>query len=165
MEWERQWQKGVDAVSAGFIALPKPELERLRALARAMVELKERMQDVAARVDAAAHCAGCGGACCVSGRYHFTAADLLVYLATAAPLFTPRFDSGLCPYLGEPHCLIPAGYRPFNCITFNCEVIEDRLLPEELSRFYLLERELRQGYREIRSLFPDRSMDGSLLRE
>ena len=165
LEWERQWQKGSDAVTAAFSALPQADLLKLRALARAMVAQKEAMQELVAKVDASAHCAGCGGACCVSGKYHFTAVDLLVYLATDGELFAPRFDNGRCPYLGEPRCLIPTGYRPFNCITFNCDVIEDRLSRDALSRFYLMERELRLSYGEIRSLFPAGTMDGSLLRE
>lgn len=165
MEWERQWQKGVDAVTALFCALPQADLLKLRGMSLALLAQKEAMQELVAKVDAASHCAGCGGACCVSGKYHFSAVDLLVYLATDRPLFSPRFDSGLCPYLGEPRCLIPTGYRPFNCITFNCEIIEDQLSRDELSRFYLMERELRLGYGEIRSLFPPGSMDGSLIRE
>lgn len=165
MEWERQWQNGVDAVTEAFSALPQADLLKLRGLALGMLAQKEAMQDLAAKADAATHCASCGGACCVSGKYHFTAVDLLVYLATDGQLFSPRFDNGLCPFLGEPRCLIPTGYRPFNCITFNCDVIEDRLSRDELSRFYLMERELRRSYGEIRSLFPPRMMDGSLLRE
>jgi hypothetical protein len=165
MQWEREWGKAVSAVDAGFRALPLEKAHRLRELSRAMIALKERMQHLVAQVDAAELCAGCGGACCVCGKYHFTAVDLLVYLSTQEPLFSPRFDNGLCPYLGEPNCLVPAGYRPFNCITFNCELIEDRLARDEVAGFYLMERELRDLYAEIRSLFPGGAMDGPLLRD
>ena len=165
MSLEIRWQDGVRQVSAGFSALPEQDARRLRALAQDMLAHKEAMQALVAKVDAASHCAGCGGACCVSGKYHFTAVDLLVYLATGAPLFTPRFENGLCPYLGEARCLIAAGYRPFNCITFNCELIEDQLPRDEVSRFYQMERELRRSYGEIRSLFPGKAMHGSLLRD
>jgi len=55
-------------------------------------------------------------------------------------------------------------YRPFNCITFNCELIEDLLSADEVSRFYQLERELRLSYGEIRAMFPGNAMDGSLLK-
>ena len=165
MSFERQWREGVLQVSAGFAALREPEMERMRVLAHSMMARKEAMQALVASVDAASRCAGCGGACCVSGKYHFSAVDLLVYLVTGAPLFTPRFDNGLCPYLGDACCLIPPGYRPFNCITFNCDLIEDRFSRDELSRFYAMERELRLDYGEIRSLFPAKKMDGSLLRD
>jgi len=161
--WEREWRAGVNAVTAVFAQLPETGRDRLEQLARDMVSHKEAMQRLVARVEAARHCAGCGGACCVKGKYHFSAVDLLVYLATRKPLFTPRFDNGLCPFLGEPECLIPAGYRPFNCITFNCDLIEDQLTREEVSRFYRMEQELKARYASIRSLFPARSMDGPLL--
>ena len=163
MGFEKKWQEGLDEVGAAFALLVEPDLQRLRTQARAMVALKEAMQELVATADAASHCAGCGGACCVCGKFHFSAVDLLVYLATGAPLFTPRFDNGLCPYLGEGRCLIPPGYRPFNCITFNCELIEDRLSRDGVARFYEMERELRRSYGEIRSLFPSGMMDGSLL--
>lgn len=161
--WEKEWLQGVAAVTTVFVELPAAGRDKLAELARSMVSLKESMQQLVAGVDAAAHCAGCGGACCVSGKYHFRIADLLVYLATGKSLFAPRFDNGRCPYLGEPECLIPAGYRPFNCITFNCDLIEDQLPRDEVSRFYRMEQELKARYAEIRSLFPARSMDGPLL--
>lgn len=161
--WNHEWQERVGGVTASFERLPDAERKTLDQLARGMVAHKEAMQQIVAQVDAAGSCAGCGGTCCVSGRYHFGAADLLVYLSTERPLFTPRFENGLCPFLGDGECLIPAGFRPFNCITFNCDLIEDRLSQEEVSRFYRMERELKQLYAEIRSLFPPRSMDGPLL--
>lgn len=163
MEWERKWRDGVARVTALFGGLSDEKLERLAALAPAMRRLKEQMQRLAAGVDAAAHCAGCGGACCVSGRYHVTGVDLLVFLALREPLFAPRFHSGLCPYLGEARCLIEPGYRPFNCITFICDLIEDQLPREEVSRFYQMERELRNAYREMASLFPSGAVAGPLL--
>lgn len=160
---DHEWREAVSKVTAAFERLPDAVRLELERLCRDMVAHKEAMQQLAARVDAARHCAGCGGACCVRGKYHFGAVDLLVYLSTAKPLFAPRFDNGLCPFLGEPECLIPAGYRPFNCITFNCDLIEDQLTRDEVSRFYRMEQELKARYAQIRSLFPARSMDGPLL--
>lgn len=161
--WDKKWLQRVADVTTVFVGLPASDRDRLEQLAREMMALKVAMQELVAGVDAAGHCAGCGGACCMSGRYHFGAADLLVYLATEKTLFAPRFDNGRCPYLGEPECLIPPGYRPFNCITFNCDLIEDQLTRDEVSRFYQMEQALKARYAEIRSLFPARSMDGPLL--
>jgi hypothetical protein len=162
--FEKQWQDGVQAVGLAFTALPQPALQRLQALCALLMEQKRELQAIAAHVDPASHCAGCGGACCVAGKYHFTPVDLLVYLVNEEPLFAPLFGNGLCPFLAETACLMAPAYRPFNCITFNCELIEDLLLPQEVSRFYRLERELRRNYGEIRSLFPGNSMDGALLK-
>ena len=164
MSFEKQWQEGIHNVSSAFLLLCEPDLARLHTHCSLMMEQKGALQALVTRVGAASHCAGCGGACCVAGKYHFSAADLLVYLVSAEPLFTPLFDNGLCPYLGRHGCLIKPAYRPFNCITFNCELIEDLLSVEEVSRFYQLERELRRNYTEIRAIFPHGSMDGALLK-
>jgi len=86
-----------------------------------------------------------------------------VYLLDRAPLFEPLFGNGLCPYLAPDGCLMPAAYRPFNCITFNCERIEDLLSEADRAAFYQGERELRRCYGEIRSLFPGHSMHGAVL--
>lgn len=163
VDWDNEWREAVSVVTAAFESLPGATRKTLAELSRGMVAHKEAMQQLVAGVDAAAHCAGCGGACCRKGKYHFSAVDLLVYLAAGLPLFAPRFDNGQCPFLGEPECLIPPGCRPFNCITFNCELIEDQLAPDEVSRFYRMEQELVARYSEIRTLFPARSMDGPLL--
>ena len=160
-----QWQQGVLRVTADYLALSQQVLHRLQVLSAELQEKKCAMQALVARVGAAAHCAGCGGECCVAGKYHFTKADLLVYLAAGEPLFEPLFGNGLCPYLGQAGCLIPAAFRPFNCITFNCERIEDLLSEHDLAGFYRMERELRRCYDEIRSLFPEQTMYGALLAE
>lgn len=162
--YERQWDEGVREVSRAFSLLGKPDLPRLGALCSRLASLKSALHALTRRVDPASHCTDCGGACCVAGKYHFTRADLLVYLKTDEPLFVPRFDNGLCPYLGPGACLMAPPFRPFTCITFNCELIEDRLAAEEVSRFYGLERELRDGYAELRALFPSGSLDGALLK-
>jgi hypothetical protein len=162
-EFEEQWQEGVRRVTLAYRALSQQQNEKLQGICAALRELRRAMQAIVSRVEAAAHCAGCGGECCVAGKYHFSQVDLLVYLAAGEPLFEPLFGNGLCPYLGGEGCLIPAAFRPFNCITFNCEKIEDLLSEGELGDFYRMERELRLRYGEIRALFPDTIMHGALL--
>ena len=158
-----QWREGVGRVTRAYLALPQPLIQRLHGLSAALKTERRAMQELVAKVGAAAHCASCGGECCVAGKYHFTRADLLVYLASQEPLFTPLFGNGLCPYLGREGCLIEPAFRPFNCITFNCERIEELLSEQELAGFYRMERELRRYYGEIRSLFPEQTMHGALL--
>ena len=164
MSWEGQWLGGVREVAGAFSQLTEIEAKRLRTLSELMMRQKGELHALTARVDPASHCAVCGGACCVAGRYHFSAVDFLVYLTTDEPLFAPLFGNGLCPYLGASGCLMRPAYRPFNCITFNCERIEDLLSAEEVSGFYRLERELRRCYQDIRRLFPGNRMDGALLK-
>jgi len=78
MSIEKDWHDGVRRVTHALSHLSEPELDRLRALCAKMMEQKVAMQALTARVDPASHCAGCGGACCVAGKYHFTGVDLLV---------------------------------------------------------------------------------------
>jgi len=163
--FEEQWENGVRVVKLAFLALSERERAKLQGLSTALREQKCAMQALVAQVGAASHCARCGGECCVAGKYHFTRADLVIYLVTGATLFEPLFGNGLCPYLGRSGCLIPPAYRPFNCITFNCERIEDLLSAREVSCFYQMERDLRRIYGEIRSLFPRKSLEGALLSE
>ena len=164
MSLEEQWQDGLRRVRRAYDDLPEVQRGQVRSLCLRMMERKELMFELTAGIDASVHCAACGGACCVRGKYHFTPVDLLAYLTTQKELFTPLFDNGLCAYLSGTSCLMPPAYRPFNCITFNCEIIEDRLQADEVSRFYRLERELRLDYSEIRAIFPDGAIDGALLK-
>jgi len=163
MTVEDSWREQVARVSLLLSQFPQEEHARLAELCERLREQKLALQALADRADAAASCAACGGACCVTGKYHVTPVDLLVYLVNGELLFAPHFESGLCPYLGEGGCLMRPAYRPFNCITFNCELIEDLLSAEEVSRFYRLERELKGSYQAIRALFPGGGMDGALL--
>jgi hypothetical protein len=161
--FDRQWQEGVRQVTLAFEGLPPELRERLGLLAADLKTLKESLQQLVEPAGAAQQCAECGGACCRAGKYHFSRVDLLIYLVDGKELFEPLFGNGLCPYLAPQGCLIPVSYRPFNCITFNCERIED-LLPEvDVTGFYRKERELRRLYGEIHSLFPDHAMYGAVL--
>ena len=36
-------------------------------------------------------------------------------------------------------CLLPVAQRPFNCITFICEAVENRLSEEQTEEFYAIE--------------------------
>lgn len=165
MDFERQWREGVARVSAAYSLLEPEAKEDLSLLVVRLMERKAIMQALVEQVDAGSHCAACKGECCVAGKYHFTGVDLLAYLVTGTQLFAPLFGNGLCCYLAGDRCLMPAAYRPFNCITFNCERIESLLPEPEVERFYRLERELRESYREIRGLFPGSPVGSPLLQE
>jgi aminoglycoside phosphotransferase family enzyme len=54
-------------------------------------------------------------------------------------------------------------YRPFNCITFNCERVEGLMEPLEIERFHVIEQELIAMYKELEALFDNRFMYGLLI--
>ena len=54
-------------------------------------------------------------------------------------------------------------YRPFNCITFNCEAVEKRLSAGDRKLLHLHEAELRSLYAGVEKLFAGRFMHGLLI--
>ena len=156
------WQRAVLQLRKEFDSLPAAMRLELAGAARRIRELKTGIHQIAADSGAAAICAECGGECCLCGKFHVTVIDLLIYLISDREIFTPRFDRGLCPYMGDAGCLMAAAYRPFNCITFNCERIEGLWEPASVERFYGLEQELRSSYAQLEQLFANRFVGGLL---
>lgn len=157
------WHLGVEAVASEFGGLTSDQLTRLKAGAEELVALKTAMQAAVEKVNCTAICTTCGGECCVRGKYHFSAIDLVVYLLTGKELFEPRFANGRCSYLAEDGCLMPPQYRPFNCVTFVCEQIEVHLPASDKEFFYAAEGKLRLVYKELQGMFTDHRMRGSVM--
>jgi len=160
---EMIWRLGVAAVTGEFRALLPAQLSRLSSGIEELRVRKKALHDVVARVNGAAVCAECKGECCVRGKYHFSAIDLVVYLQTGRELFDPRFANGLCPFLGDDGCLMPLEYRPLTCVIFICERIEAFLPPVDREFFSAAESALRLMYRELQEIFADRRMRGSVM--
>lgn len=160
---QEKWNKAVELLGREYVSLSSRLRDVVESKSRRMMELKGELHRFAEGADCSAICADCGGECCRSGKYHFTVVDALVCFSTGKPIVTPRFDRVHCPCLGEAGCLMEPAYRPFNCITFNCERIENRLEPAEVERFYSLEKALRLDYREVEEMFGNRYMHGLLM--
>jgi hypothetical protein len=160
---EELWLTGIAALAREYEALPPTLRERVAVQAAQVREAKQSIHDCVTTVNAGAICASCGGECCARGKNHVTVIDLLVYLVEGKELFSPRFDHDPCPYLGENGCMMPAPYRPFNCIIFNCDLVEGLMEPLEKERLYEAERRLRGLYGEFEKLFGRRFMAGLLL--
>jgi hypothetical protein len=147
------WSRAVDAVGREFAALPGAFLDKIAILVAEMKSLKTALFELTRVLEGEAVCEACNGGCCDSGKYHFTITDLLSYLSDGKKLFTPDFSNGRCPYLGRAGCMMEPEYRPFNCITFNCECLEKLLPQEEVRKFYEMEMELRARYTAMEDLF------------
>ncbi|MCM2358822.1 MAG: hypothetical protein NDI77_11785 [Geobacteraceae bacterium] len=157
------WDLAVAAVAGEFAALSPSRRALLAELTLAATACKKELNAVVTAVSAAEICAACGGGCCETGKYHVTVVDLLVYLVEGKELFTPRYDQGMCPYLGAQGCLMAPAYRPYNCVTFNCERVERLLMQAEKERLASLERELRSLYGRFEELCGNRFMGGLLM--
>jgi hypothetical protein len=162
MKERERWEWGVAALRREYEGLSPLTRERAERLAAAIKTCKEKIHLMLEGPSAAAVCARCGGECCKKGKNHFSAIDLIVFLHEGRELFEPYFEREICPYLGDGGCLMGPGYRPYNCITFICEAVEDLLEEKEKRVFYSSGEELRALYREMEGLF-DVSLRFSLL--
>jgi hypothetical protein len=160
---QQKWNMAVATVSAEFGALPATARDRLFTLLQDVRQLKRQIHRYADVSDGSAICADCGGQCCATGKHHFTVIDLLVYLAEGKSPFVPRFSSGWCPYLGDDGCLMEADYRPYNCVTFNCDRIDSMLKPDEREDLMGAERNLRVLYRSIEQFLGNTFMQGLII--
>jgi hypothetical protein len=153
------------------LARVKDELRRLPQTERTWIEerllsvgrLQEALHALFLRAQGPLRCAECLGACCDRGKNHLTLVTLLAYLLAGEEPPELRFDRP-CPPLGETGCLLPPSRRPFNCVTFICEIVEKGLSQDERTQFYALERQLRTIYEEFDGHFSGSSLRGLLIR-
>lgn len=160
---ERLWRSALGAVAK--------ELPRLAAAERAwmaeqLVQIgrcQQQLQDLFAGAGGAGVCQTCAGACCERGTHHLTLVNLLAYLLAGKQPPTPDF-ARTCPFLGDAGCLLPATHRPFNCVTFICEPVEEGLSPAGREVFWALERRLRALYEAFDGRYAGSSLRGLLIR-
>ncbi|ORJ55031.1 hypothetical protein [Geothermobacter hydrogeniphilus] len=155
---EHSWQTILTRLTTEVAALPDAERRWLEVQIDRIERLQGRMHDFFLSVGGSELCRDCLGACCARGLHHVTLANLLTFLLRNDPVPQPDFSS-TCPLLGPGGCLWPVQRRPFNCVTFLCEVVEERLDEAQREEFYRLEKELRALYLEC-----DRRYAGSSLR-
>jgi len=138
------WKQAVTAASKGYSGLPAAIRTELDGLLEEIMQLKQKLVDMAASTGSSAICRTCGGECCLLGRYHLSTLDLLAYRKTGVEPVIPDFSTApACPYSDASGCLMPPRYRPVTCVIFNCQLIEDRLTPAERETFHGYESRLR----------------------
>jgi hypothetical protein len=106
-----------------------------------------------------ATCAACVDRCCGCGRHHLTLTNLLAYLLAGEAPPEPDF-SCTCPFLAVKGCLLPVTRRPYNCITFFCETLDQRLDHGEREQLRRLDRQLRRTYQRVAERYPVASLRG-----
>ena len=92
-----------------------------------------------------------------------TLVEVLSALLSGVELPTPD-PSATCPFLNSGGCTLEPGIRPFNCVTFNCERVEDRLSADQVEQFYSLERDLRALYAAFEDRYAGASLRGLIIR-
>ncbi|MBW2511430.1 MAG: hypothetical protein JRE01_05295 [Deltaproteobacteria bacterium] len=129
--------------------------DRLDSIAAIQLEL----DDLFRLVGGLQVCAECDGACCGCGRHHVTLTNLLGYLIAGEDPPSPDFTR-TCPYLGKGGCVLPVARRPYNCITFFCEQLEENLSEEKRQQLCFMDQQLRREYQALAERYPAASLRG-----
>jgi hypothetical protein len=158
---QQLWRRIVAQVTTELAVLPATERRWLEQQLQQIADLQERLHALFVLARGEELCRDCRGECCGHGSFHFNLANLLGYLVRDVPLLTPDFSAS-CPYLGGEGCQMPPGLRPFNCVTFICESIENRLDAGQQQQFYALEQQLRQAYLAFDARYQGSSLRGLL---
>jgi len=160
---QQVWSAAVERVRTDYHALPQALKLKLAELAAEIMALKAQHQTAVATAAAEVVCAECEGLCCRFGKHHFTVVELIVYLSAGRELFSPCFDNPVCPYHGGSGCLMEPSLRPFNCIIFICEQLEQALDERANAGLAAIETRLRGIYQEFDQLLGNRFANGLLL--
>ena len=162
MERSEVWRQLVERVAAEYAVLDPVERDWVGCNCERIAELQRQLDELFRRGEGEGTCRTCGGDCCALGHNHMTLANLLLLLSRGSEV--PSLDfAATCPLLGSAGCLLPAEVRPYNCISFLCDKIEDRLSASEVKRFYALEQELRSVYQAFAARYAGGGLSGLLL--
>ncbi len=157
------WRRSLQRIRNELVEMSTDERLWLKENLLQIQQLQRRIHRFFESVDGDRHCAVCHGACCEKGRHHLTLVNLLGFLIVEEEPPTPDF-SATCPFLGAQGCRLDIGRRPFNCVTFNCDTIENALDEAGRTSFYQLEAELRRRYEHFDQRYAGSSLRGLLIR-
>lgn len=158
----QRWSKLVTALQCEVASLDQGEKGWISARLAAISLLQEELHACVQACGSESLCACCPEHCCGQGKNHSGLVNLLFYLMANEELVGDF--SAPCPQLGPAGCLFPPARRPFNCITFNCERVEERLPAAARQRLVLLETALRALYESFAHRYAGAGAQGLLLR-
>ena len=156
------WSKIVDSLQREVAALADDEKSWISARLAAIAWLQEELHACVRASGSEVLCASCPEHCCGQGKNHPGLANLLFYLLAGEEL--PADFTAPCPQLGPAGCYFPPARRPFNCITFNCERVEEQLPVAQRQRLVTLETALRALYESFARRYAGAGSQGLLLR-
>jgi hypothetical protein len=158
----QRWSRIVDSLRHEVAALADDERAWIAARLAAIALLQEELHACVQSSGGEALCAACPEHCCGEGKNHPGLANLLFYLLAGEEL--PADFTAPCPQLGPAGCLFPPARRPFNCITFNCEQVEEGLTAAQRQRLLTLETALRALYESFARRYAGAGPQGLLIR-
>lgn len=159
-----RWQCLVARIAGEYRQLTKAEKSWIAKRLLLIEQLQQQLNQLFEQGGGLQSCAECQGDCCAKGHNHMTLANLLGYLQQEK--LPPNADfNRTCPFLDEKGCLLPVASRPYNCISFVCDMIESSLTSAEVAEFYSLEQQLRGIYLEFSERYAGGGMTGLLLQD
>ncbi len=166
MQQERslRWQGLLKRIAADYQRLPAAEKSWIAERLQQLESLQQRLNRLFEQGSGLQSCADCRGDCCAKGHNHMTLANLLGFLQQGLEPPQPDF-SQTCPFLAEQGCRLPVSWRPYNCISFVCDMIENSLTSTEVAEFYRLEQQLRRIYQQFAEHYTGGGLTGLLLQE
>lgn len=157
------WEKISLSVQNEWKSLAGPERSWVFAKIKRLTAIQSELHRLVAVAEGESICKDCHGGCCGHGLYHPTLVTLLVYLVNEQLLPVPDFRQS-CPYLGAAGCHFPPASRPFNCLIFICDKIEERCLDQQIATISTLESELRGIYEAFDKRYTGSSLRGLMNR-
>ena len=161
-ELHQRWQTIVLSVRKEILSLDEEERLWIEQQLHLIETLQIQIHDLFLSAEGQQACTRCQGSCCELGKNHMTLANLLG--AIMQDKLPPAHFSRTCPFLGDEGCTLDVSIRPYNCITFLCEDVEQALSLEEKNRFYHLEHDLRSLYLAFDRRYLGSSLQGLLIR-
>lgn len=140
---QEKWTDAVMVVRREYGELGGTVRNALSGMTDELRQEKREFHSLTAHMGAESYCAECMGACCRTGKYHFSVLDLLVFLSSGEDIVKPSFEGDCCPYMDDDGCQMEPSLRPFPCITFHCEELYNLLAPETAEQLSVLENKLR----------------------
>ena len=156
------WESGLAALRSDWARLADVEKGWISARLDAIERLQQGLHRLFVEGKGEELCRQCEGLCCGHGKHHVTLVNLLFFIARDSDPPSPDF-SATCPMLAAEGCLLSPGFRPFNCVTFACDSIEENMNSDARAAFYAAERTLRHLYDEFAHRYAGAGMRGFLL--
>ncbi|WP_084211690.1 hypothetical protein [Geoalkalibacter subterraneus] len=156
------WESGLAALRSDWACLADEEKSWIVTRLDAVERLQQGLHRLFVEGEGEEHCRKCGGLCCGHGKHHVTLVNLLFFISRNSDPPSPDF-SATCPMLAAEGCRLSPGTRPFNCVTFACDSIEENMSSDARAAFYAAERSLRHLYDEFAQRYAGAGMRGFLL--
>jgi len=158
-----KWRRLIACLYDEFSRLEPAEKAWLETKLAQVADCQRQLHDYFLQAGGSQLCQDCAGDCCGCGKNHLTLINLLGYLVVGETVPEPEFFRP-CPFLGDAGCRHDVERRPFNCVTFLCEEVEERLDPSKRASFYHYERQLRQLYAEFDRRYAGSGLCGIFIR-